>query len=328
MLEKGTKVNYLTLISNEIKKENNKYFVYCECKCGNKKWILKNSFVSKRIRDCGCGLYMLQKHIGEKHNYFTIIDCYRKRLNGKINIVAICKCECGNLRHIPVSNLNKDIRISCGCKDKFNFEKYRNKIYNNIQILELVDETKKTIKCLCNCGNIFTCNLYDITSKKNPIISCSKCFTGKMNSNKKFIHKEKIKLNRLKSIFSKMIDRCYNEKSTSYRWYGAKGVKIYNHWLEDYNEFEKWSMQNGYNETLSIDRIDYDGNYEPNNCRWVDMITQQNNRKNNIKFEFKGQLLTLPQIARAENFNVHTLITRIRTGMSLDEALTKPIKKR
>lgn len=328
MLEIGTKVNYLTLISSEIKKENEKKYVLCKCECGKEKWILKHSFYTKRIRDCGCGTFMLKKHIGEKHNFFTIIDCYRKRLNGKINIVAVAKCECGNIRHIPVSNLRQNIRISCGCKHKFNFEKYKNKIYNDIQILELIDETKKTIRCMCKCGNTFTCNLYEITTKINPIISCTNCTDKEIRLNSKYVKKEKNKFNRLRGIYKKMINRCYDFSAKDYKYYGEKGIRVCDLWLENYKEFQKWSLNNGYNEKLSIDRINPLKNYEPENCRWVDMTTQQNNRTNNVKFDYNGELLTLPQIARKENFNLSTLRSRIRSGISLKEALEKPIKKR
>ena len=81
---------------------------------------------------------------------------------------------------------------------------------------------------------------------------------------------------RLKGIFDSMKQRCYNPNNKSYRWYGSKGVKICDEWMNDPSTFEEWSFNNGYSDDLTIDRIDGSGNYSPNNCRW---ITQINNAK-------------------------------------------------
>lgn len=74
---------------------------------------------------------------------------------------------------------------------------------------------------------------------------------------------------RLKSIFSDIKDRCYNSNNGSYKWYGAKGIKICDDWLLNPKLFEVWAFNNGYSDNLTIDRIDCDKDYEPSNCRWV-----------------------------------------------------------
>ena len=114
MIKKGDTVKYLTVIDENFIKNGRDKLVLCSCKCGKEKYISYNSLNTKRIRDCGCGTYMLEKHIGEKYNHFTVVNCIRKRMSGKINIVAICKCSCGNYREIPVSLLKN--RYSCGSK--------------------------------------------------------------------------------------------------------------------------------------------------------------------------------------------------------------------
>lgn len=328
MLEKGYEINYIKIISDVRKRKKQDYYYECECKCGNIKWIKQHTLYTKRIRDCGCGSYMIEKHIGEKYGLFVVEKCARKRINGKINIVATCKCECGQYREIPVSNL-KAGRKSCGCLQKFNFERdYKNKSYNNIKILKLLDFEKKEILCKCHCGNLFTCKLHDLTSKKNPIISCIECCDKKHYGQKyvKLFKKTQTLKSQLKNIYKKMLDRCYNTNAKDYKWYGAKNIKVCEFWKKDFNAFFDWAICNGYKSKLTIDRINYNDNYTPENCRWVDMQAQQNNRSNNVKYFYKEDYLTLPQIARAENFNLNTLKSRMRKGISLKKALAMPIK--
>lgn len=89
---------------------------------------------------------------------------------------------------------------------------------------------------------------------------------------------------RLHAVYNGMKDRCYNPKSESYRYYGARGISMCDTWLNNYEEFRDWAVESGYVEdaprgACTIDRIDSNGNYEPNNCRWVDMKVQNGNRR-------------------------------------------------
>ena len=88
---------------------------------------------------------------------------------------------------------------------------------------------------------------------------------------------------RLYSIFHSMKARWYYKNNTAYKYYGGRGITICNEWLNDFKCFYNWAMANGYNDNLTIDRIDVNGNYEPNNCRWVTMAEQSRNKRNNKK---------------------------------------------
>lgn len=96
---------------------------------------------------------------------------------------------------------------------------------------------------------------------------------------------------RIGGIFNDMKTRCYNPSSTSYKFYGHKGVKICDEWLLRPDKFEQWALSNGYNPTLTIDRINADGDYSPENCRWVSF-------SENCKYKSTTNLITVNEITK------------------------------
>lgn len=122
---------------------------------------------------------------------------------------------------------------------------------------------------------------------------------------------------RLERIYKCMHTRCYNEKHRSYRNYGARGIKISDEWLEKQGEinFYKWSLSNGYEDNLTIDRIDPNGNYEPSNCRWSDYKEQNNNKRTTIKVLYNKKEVTLPELSEITGIKRHTLYQRYRRGI-------------
>lgn len=118
-----------------------------------------------------------------------------------------------------------------------------------------------------------------------------------------------------------MHDRCENKKSSSYKNYGARGVKVCAEW-SSFENFMEWACLNGYSDILSIDRIDNDGNYEPANCRWTDNYTQANNTRHNHYLEYKGERKTLSQWSKEFGINYHKLKDRInKCGWSVERSL-------
>lgn len=164
-------------------------------------------------------------------------------------------------------------------------------------------------KCKCECGEFSYVRLGAL--RAGQIKQCKKCSDM-----------EKVKYDietpRLKSIYMDMKRRCYDASRKNFHRYGARGIKVCQEWLESPQSFEKWSLENGYSDELTIDRIDNDGNYEPSNCRWADYFVQANNRSNNSALEYKGEILTITQWAEKLDVDVSTIYNRIRNGEDED----------
>lgn len=134
------------------------------------------------------------------------------------------------------------------------------------------------------------------------------------------------KIARLYRIYQLMKGRCYNSNQSDYKWYGGRGIRVCDKWRESYLYFKEWALANGYTETLTIDRIDSDGDYEPTNCRWVNMTVQNNNKKSVPKYEFNGEKHSVSEWARLLGINRGLLKDRItKLGWSIEKALTTPV---
>lgn len=115
------------------------------------------------------------------------------------------------------------------------------------------------------------------------------------------------------AIWKNMLRRCENPKEKRYKDYGGRGISVCKEW-HDIETFYKWTKDSGYKEGLTIDRIDVNGNYEPNNCRWATQKEQVNNERRNIKVEFNGVVHTLAEWSEILNIKVNTLQYRYHRG--------------
>lgn len=123
------------------------------------------------------------------------------------------------------------------------------------------------------------------------------------------------KADRLYSIWCGIKKRCFNPKEPCYPHYGARGITVCDEWLHDFNAFEQWSLANGYCDTLTIDRIDNNGNYSPDNCRWITHDEQQRNRSNNIRVEHNGESKTISELSRELGLSDKTLYKRYHSAI-------------
>lgn len=185
---------------------------------------------------------------------------------------------------------------------------------------------KVMYECKCECGNIKSISHSDLRSNRTK--SCG-CYKKQLLIEKNTTHGLSVKNGkpiRLFRIWSNIKTRTMNPKSPQYIDYGGRGIKLDRTWL-NFEIFYKWSMTNGYEENLSIDRINVNGDYTPNNCRWADVKTQANNRRNNINITLGHSTKTLTQWCDTFNLNYRTVQDRIKRNWSIETALLTPVSK-
>ena len=130
---------------------------------------------------------------------------------------------------------------------------------------------------------------------------------NKSEHHKNWVHGQEPK--RLYNTWCNMRRRCYEKQNHKYKNYGGRGIKICPEWL-DFCVFREWALSNGYSETLTLDRINVNGNYEPTNCRWVTQKIQQNNRSNNHLITYNGETHTMKEWSEITGISYRTIKDR------------------
>lgn len=171
--------------------------------------------------------------------------------------------------------------------------------------------------CECDCGNRVSVRAYDVRSGNTK--SCG-CFKRRKAKELPTTHGES--KTKLYGVWNAMMARCYNPNVDRYPRYGARGIKVCDEWLHNYVAFRDWALSNGYTDGLTIDRIDVNGNYCPENCRWVTKADQMKNTSTNRFLTYNGETHTLSDWARIAGISAPTLNKRLKRGWSLEKTLT------
>lgn len=233
-----------------------------------------------------------------------------------------CKCHrCGRIKDFYLYSLTRGITTACGCGHRSGL------LGKKFGQLEVIDYVKKKGKrtfwlCKCDCGNVKEIDGCSLV--RGRIKTCG----HKRPTEENHHYKHGLTHSRIMNIWFGMKGRCYNTNDKAYKNYGARGITICDEWLNDVKAFYDWSMNNGYNDNLTIDRIDINGNYEPSNCRWVTRKVQCNNQRNNHKILYEGELLTIAQISERNGIPSRVIRNRIYQGWDDITAVTFPYKKR
>lgn len=133
---------------------------------------------------------------------------------------------------------------------------------------------------------------------------------------------------RLQNIFLHMKDRCYNPNFKEYKHYGGRGITICDEWQTPHSwkggrAFKKWALENGYADNLTLDRIDVNKGYSPENCRWVSMEVQQNNKRNNRLITYKGKTQTIAQWSREVGIPFKTIQGRLNRKLPVEKIFSE-----
>ena len=187
--------------------------------------------------------------------------------------------------------------------------------------IERVNEkgsTRVFCTCQCDCGNIKKIRMDSISTKSRKTQSCG-CYAKELSSIRNSSHKMS-NTTTYKSWFS-MRNRCFNPNNPSYSNYGGIGITVCDRWKDSFENFLN-DMGERPSKAYSIDRIDVNGNYEPNNCRWATQVQQQNNKRNNSTITYNGETRTITEWSRILGIKASIIFTRKRRGKSDAECLS------
>lgn len=201
--------------------------------------------------------------------------------------------------------------------------------FNNLTAISFDHRDEKSRhywKFRCDCGRELIIRKSSVTSGNTKM--CKECANIQLSKNKTTHGMSKT---RIYKEWAGMIQRCNNPKSTSYERYGAKGITVCDEWLGEngFINFCKWAMANGYRDDLTIDRIDNDKGYSPDNCRWATCKEQSCNKNSNKNLTYRGKTMTMAEWADEIGISRSSLFGRLKRGWSVEKALsTPPIKEK
>lgn len=202
------------------------------------------------------------------------------------------------------------------------------KRFERLTVIKQVDDyvsksgrAHKRFLCVCDCGTQKEFLKEHLVSGRTKSCGCLRSERGRKAVKHGEIH------TRLYRTWSNMLTRCYNPNVYAYKNYGGRGIIVCDEWHE-YKKFSEWARRTGYTDELTIDRINNDGNYCPENCRWADEYTQANNKRNIHWITYNNETKSIKEWARELNVSYKALHSRIvRYGWSVERAFTQPYRK-
>lgn len=276
---------------------------------------------------------------GQKFGRLTVINQAEHYISPQgVKVIRWnCVCECGNHTVVSANQLRRGKTVSCGCYHKeqednrafLQSKDIAGQQFGTLTAIRVVGGNERgralwECKCTCGatvikdgaglrCGNIKSCG----DRRKHASKHCG-CVKGRKE--------------RLYQVFDCMKDRCYNQNSQGYKNYGGRGIKICAEWLSNYGAFREWAYANGYKEEVlpngvnkwTIERIDVNGDYEPDNCTWITTQKQQFNKRDNVVLTYKGKTMTATEWAHELKLSPSVVWARIKHGWSVEETLSTP----
>ena len=268
----------------------------------DKEWYI--SVAKQRVNDFR-GVKRLEEHLKQE-----LLDLAKNELGINIEEPSIKKLKKVELIEL-IKNIQKETKKDINTNNVYNYQVPNNNLPNNkikdlagfingkltvIRFIKTING-KSYWECKCDCGKIFIRRSDAIKSNKiNGCLQCSHRFSDrKKNSQGDSVRSGKYY--RLYRIWKGMKDRCYLQSSKHFDRYGGRGIKICKEWKSNYIVFKEWALQNGYNDTLSIERKNIDKDYEPSNCCWIPLSMQNKNTSRTWRIRYKNIVYTLSDLS-------------------------------
>lgn len=274
----------------------------CECECGKIKVIETYALTKGITKSCGClireallraneakNTKLREQMIGRKFNRLTV-KSIAEPVNNRSQY--ICECSCGNVITVSGSSLITNNTQSCGCYNRDLTSKrileragdFRSSVigkkFSRLTIIDydgLTNLGKSKYKCQCDCGSVAIVSYNNLMS--GSTVSCG-CYA---RENASIVNRKHGMFGtRIYNIWATIIQRCENPNSENYEYYGGRNISMCPEWRNDFQIFYDWAMNNGYTEDLTIDRIDNDKGYNPDNCRWATWTVQARNKRKTV----------------------------------------------
>lgn len=273
---------------------------------------------------------------GKKFGKLTVLKRCDAKREGEREWRWVCQCDCEdhNIVEVIQHNLLNGHCNSCGCSSKNKPKDMTGMKFGHLTVIEEVKDKSEAPenlrglgvlwRCQCDCPNhtIVIVPGGRLRSQKN--LSCGCQAINKVDGESK---------TDIYNVYRDMIYRCTNPNDPAYKDYGERGIGVCEDWMPrlvngrnvGYFNFKDWALSHGYSKGLSIDRENNNGGYSPDNCRFVTMKVQNNNRRSNRLVEYNGETKTSTELAEEMGMNPYTFRHRLNRGMSVEDAIETPV---
>lgn len=256
-------------------------------------------------------------NIGDTIYNWTILEEVKNEEKRRLEYKCICNI-CGEIQYVDKYKLRRGDKVRCKSCIQIFEDTIIGRKFGKLEVVSFSHKNKSYhtyYNCKCECGKM-------TTTRKDGLLRGEVTSCGCLNMS---IYG--LSYHRLYKIYTEMKYRCYNINSEHYPNYGGRGIKIYQPWLDDFILFYNWAQLNGYDDSLTLDRIDVNGDYIPKNCRWITMYEQADNKRHTVYIRHNNSNMTIRQIANMYNVDYNYLYRRIRKNNMTVEDAVKQIKE-